>query len=49
VSALPPTSPDVADDAKKPYFLWWVDLTCGEFKSKLVQGTPQERSYWLGH
>jgi hypothetical protein len=48
VAALPPTSTDVADDAKRPYFLWWVDLTCAEFKAKLAQGTAEERSYWLG-
>lgn len=45
---LPPTSPDVADDDKKPYFLWWADVTCADFRRKLVQGTAEERAYWLG-
>lgn len=46
--ALPPTSADVADDAQKPYFLWWVDLTGAEFRQRLAQGSPSERAYWLG-
>ena len=45
---LPPTSADVADDAQKPYFLWWADLTTGEFRQRLARGTPSERAYWLG-
>lgn len=48
VAALPPTLPDVAADSARPYFLWWVDLTCGDFRKKLAQGTPDERAYWLG-
>lgn len=29
-------------------FPGWVDLTCGDFKRRLAQGTPEERAYWLG-
>lgn len=48
VARLPPTSAKLASDLEKPYFLWWVDLTCGEFRRKLREGTPEERAYWLG-
>lgn len=45
---MPPTSTDVADDTQKPYFLWWADLTAGEFRQRLAHGSPAERAYWLG-
>jgi hypothetical protein len=48
VPGLPPTSADVSDDAQKPYFLWWADLTVGEFRQRLAAGSPAERAYWLG-
>jgi hypothetical protein len=48
VPRLPPTSATLADDSEKPYFLWWSDLTCGQFRRKLREGTPDERAYWLG-
>ncbi len=48
VVRLPPTSPHVADDQEKPYFLWWSDLTCGQFRQKLSEGTVDERAYFLG-
>jgi hypothetical protein len=48
VNALPPTSPDVARDAERPYFLWWTDLTASQFRQKLAQGSAEERAYWLG-
>jgi len=48
VTGLPPTSAHVGDDHEKPYFLWWSDLTCAQFRDQLRQGTPEERAYWLG-
>jgi len=48
VPVLPPTSPNLADDGQRPYFLWWADVTCADFRRKLKEGTPDERGYWLG-
>ena len=48
MAGLPPTSADVADDTRRPYFLWWVDVTGGQFRQRLAQGTREERAYWLG-
>jgi hypothetical protein len=45
---LPPTSPDLHDDATHPYFLWWTDTTVGELKAHLKSADIQERAYWLG-
>jgi hypothetical protein len=48
VPGLPPTSANVDSDDEQPYFLWWAELTCAQFREKLRQGTPEERAYWLG-
>lgn len=45
---LPPTSPDLLDPTTRPYFLWWTDLTVGEFRRRLAEGTSEERAYWIG-
>ncbi|HOU94589.1 MAG TPA: hypothetical protein PLU22_26240 [Polyangiaceae bacterium] len=45
---LPPTSPDLLLDESRPYFLWWADLTVGDFRRQLRSGTDEERAYWLG-
>lgn len=48
MAGLPPTSSHLANDDEKPYFLWWCELTCGEFRRKLREGTLEERAYFLG-
>ena len=45
---LPPTSPDLANDATRPYFLWWTDATVGVLRGHLASGDPEERAYWMG-
>ncbi len=45
---LPPTSPDLADERTKPYFVWWMDCTVGELRQHLAAADPDERAYWLG-
>jgi hypothetical protein len=45
---LPPTSPDLLDPAKRPYFLWWTECTVGEFREKLADPDARARAYWLG-
>ena len=45
---LPPTSPDLLRDTTRPYFLWWLDVTVGEFRGRLRSGSEEERAYWLG-
>lgn len=45
---LPPTMESLRDDSTRPYFIWWTELTVGEFKRRLSQGVPEQRAYWLG-
>jgi hypothetical protein len=45
---LPPTSPDLANDETRPYFLWWTDATVGELRAHLASPDVDERAYWLG-
>jgi hypothetical protein len=45
---VPPTTDSLFDDAARPYFVWWTDVTVGEFKQRLREGEPAERAYWLG-
>jgi hypothetical protein len=45
---LPPTSPDLARDDARPYFLWWTDVTVSKLRSLLCSPDPDERAYWLG-
>jgi hypothetical protein len=45
---LPPTTDSLLDDAARPYFLWWTDLTVGGFKRQLASPDPEARAYWLG-
>lgn len=45
----PPTRPtDAADESAHPYFLWWTDVTVGEFVRHLEDPDPDRRAYWLG-
>lgn len=48
VRRLPPTSPDLEQDHTRPYFLWWTDVTVGEFRARLRSADPAVRAYWLG-
>ena len=45
---LPVTSPELHDAATRPYFLWWVETTVGEFREHLRSADPSRRAYWLG-
>ena len=45
---LPPTSPNLADDSHRPYFLWWTDLTVGDFRRQLRSEDAEIRAYWMG-
>jgi hypothetical protein len=45
---LPPTSPDLADESHRPYFLWWTDATVGDLRARLADADPEIRAYWLG-
>lgn len=45
---LPPTSTDLLDPATRPYFLWWTDLTVGDFQRRIAQDSLDERAYWVG-
>jgi hypothetical protein len=37
---LPPTSPALAEDDTRPYFLWWTDATVGGFRPHLADPDP---------
>ena len=45
---LPPTSADLLLEDTHPYFLWWTDITVGQFRRRLRVGERSERAYWLG-
>lgn len=45
---LPPTTATLLDDAARPYFLWWTDVTVGGLKEHLASPDPEERAYWMG-
>jgi hypothetical protein len=45
---LPPTSSDLAIEGAKPYFLWWTELTVGDFRQQLRSEDAKTRAYWLG-
>lgn len=48
VPRLPPTTATLLDDAARPYFLWWTDVTVGRFKEYLASPDLEERAYWMG-
>jgi hypothetical protein len=45
---LPPTSPELALDETRPYFLWWTDATVEDLRRHLASPSADERAYWLG-
>ena len=45
---LPPTSPDLALDETRPYFLWWTNATVRDLRAHLASADADERAYWLG-
>lgn len=45
---LPPTSRDLADESKRPYFLWWADVNAGQLRLLLRSSDLDERAYWMG-
>jgi hypothetical protein len=45
---LPPTSAELAEDATRPYFLWWTQATVRDLRAHLASDDPEERAYWMG-
>jgi hypothetical protein len=45
---LPPTSADLHSAEVRPYFLWWTELTVGQFEQLLEHPDLEARAYWLG-
>jgi len=45
---LPPTSPELARDDARPYFLWWTDVTAGRLRELVRSSDAEERAYWTG-
>jgi hypothetical protein len=45
---LPPTSPDLERDETCPYFIWWADVTVGQFRAFLADPDREVRAYWMG-
>jgi hypothetical protein len=45
---LPPTTPELLEPHKRPYFLWWLDCTVAELKARLESPDLAERAYYLG-
>lgn len=45
---LPPTSPSLAADDARPYFLWWADATAGDLRAHLRDPDLDRRAYWMG-
>lgn len=48
VQRLPATSPDLALDGTRPYFLWWTDATVGDLRTRLADPDLEVRAYWMG-
>jgi hypothetical protein len=46
--AMPLTTSALLDEGARPYFLWWTDLTVGEYRRRLQSTSSAERAYWLG-
>jgi hypothetical protein len=46
--AMSPTTPALLDSGARPYFLWWTDITVGEYRRRLQSTSSAERAYWLG-
>ncbi len=36
------------DESARPYFVWWMDVTIGDFRRKLSDPDVEQRAYWLG-
>ena len=45
---LPPTDPRLSQDDTRPYFIWWHDITVGQFRQRLRSDDVAERAYWMG-
>src|SRR2546430_16897361 len=44
---LPCTSADLLLPGTRPYFLWWTDLTVGDFRQRLASSDLDVRAYWV--
>jgi hypothetical protein len=45
---LPPTTPALREDATRPYFLWWCDVTAGDLRCLVRSADLDERASWMG-
>ena len=45
---LPPTTTDLLDATKRPYFLWWLDMTVADLREELAADDPDTVAYFLG-
>jgi len=45
---LAATSPTLAHEDARPYFLWWTDETVADLRRHLASSDPEERAYWAG-
>ena len=45
---LPPTSRFAEDDSALPYFLWWTEVTVGQFRRLIGHPDVDTRAYWIG-
>lgn len=43
-----PLTSDFANDAVRPYFLWWTDVTVGQLRRLVRSADIDERVYWMG-
>jgi hypothetical protein len=48
IGPLAPTSALLTDPTHRPYFLWWTQVTVGEFRARLEDQDPEVRAYWMG-
>lgn len=47
-AVLPPTTADLLDDASRPYFIWWAEVTVGELRRRIGDRKDPTSDYWLG-
>lgn len=47
-TSLPASDAELLRDDGVPYFLWWADVTVGEFRRLLTSADVRTRAYWLG-
>jgi hypothetical protein len=48
LTRMPPTSLFAEDEHALPYFLWWTDVTVGQFRKLIHHPEVETRAYWIG-